>query len=745
MKLSVVVPFWKHKIFLKDCLNSLALSSYKDFETILVLDHNEEDIQEFVDEYRDKISMRVVTSSKHGVSAARNQGIREASGDFIYFLDSDDYILEDTLERIASAIDACPNCDICSGTKLSTWHKRINFLDTDHTSAIEKVENKHENWITNKFDRSFGLNDVDENRKMGLINLLIEPKNFYNITALKTAYRREYLLEHQIMFNEDKTYYVDQPFLVDVLNHNPIAAEDKEAYYVKRRHNDPYNYPALNREEDDQRYIDRIDAYKLCIDKAESSLVKRAVEYQMCKYISSTFIRRLRRSKNEIWREQYYPQLQPYVAKMDEESYQNLSAYQRKCIELMKADDMQGMIKHVGKRFAKKRIKRIFRKRSLNELYKALYNRKYLKEPIKENVIMFESFFGKSYSDSPKYLYEYIAKNYPGKYELVFVLNNDTELPYGGKKVRRFSKEYAHYLATAKYLMFNVRQPLWFKKREGQVFVETWHGTPLKKLVFDQEDVMSASPRYKIQFYRQRQEWDYLVSANEFSTKTFRSCFMYEGEMLDEGYPRNDILYDENKDQIAAELRAKLGIPQDKKTILYAPTWRDDESYGSGQYKFTLALDLQRLKEEFGDEYVILLRTHYYIADKIDVTGLEDFVYNLSDYNDIAEIYLISDICITDYSSVFFDYANLRRPILFYTYDLDRYRDQLRGFYISIEDEVPGPLLLTNDDVVEAIRNIDQITEEYKEKYDVFYDRFCEYDDGFASKRIVERVLKDHE
>jgi CDP-glycerol glycerophosphotransferase len=745
MRISVIVPFWKHKIFLKDCLNSLSLSTFQDYETILVLDHNEEDVYDLIDEYKDAIHLRVIQSEKHGVAAARNKGIEEAKGEYIYFLDSDDYILEDTLGRIAAAIATKPGCDICSGTRLSTWHKRINFLDIDHTKAIERVENKYDNWMTKKLKMAFPDYNPDEDQKMATISLLTLPRGFYNITALKNAYRRDYLLTHDIKFNEDKTYYVDQPFVVEVLNYQPTIVVDQKAYYIKRKHNDPYNYPALNREEDEKRPFEQMQAYGECIDKAKVDLTKRALEYQMCKYIASTFINRLRRSNDEIWKNVYYPELQPYVAQMDPESYHIMSSYQKKCIELMKADDMNGMIKHVGRKFAKKRIKRIFKKRSLNEIYKALYTHRYMKMPVKKNVILFESFFGKSYSDSPKYLYEYVAKNYPGKFEIVWALNNDTELPYGGKKIRRFSKEYAYYMATAKYIIINVRQPLWFKKREGQVLVETWHGTPLKRLVFDQEDVMSASPKYKMQFYKQRAQWDYLVSANQFSTDTFRSCFMYEGEMLDEGYPRNDILYDENKDQIAHDLREKLGIPQDKKTILYAPTWRDDESYGSGQYKFTLALDLHRLQQEFGDEYVVLLRTHYYIADKIDVTGMEDFVYNLSDYNDIAEIYLISDICITDYSSVFFDYANLRRPILFYTYDLERYRDQLRGFYISIEDDVPGPLLLTNDDVVDAIHNIDQVTEDYKEKYDIFYNRFCSFDDGHASERIIKRVFKEHE
>ena len=315
-------------------------------------------------------------------------------------------------------------------------------------------------------------------------------------------------------------------------------------------------------------------------------------------------------------------------------------------------------------------------------------------------------------------------------------------MKYGAEVVKRFSFKYAYYLAVSKYFVFNVRQPLWYRKREGQVFVETWHGTPLKRLVFDQEEVTSASPKYKQQFYRQRQEWDYLVSANPFSTKTFRSCYKYEGKMLEYGYPRNDILYWPNKDQIAKDLRKKLGIPEDKKTILYAPTWRDDEHYGKGEYKFTLALDLKLMMEKLSDEYVVLLRTHHYIADNIDTTGLEGFVYNLSKYDDISEIYLISDICITDYSSVFFDFANLKRPVLFYTYDIEKYKNQLRGFYIDMNTEVPGPLLYTSEEVVNAILHIDQINEEYKERYEEFYKRFCCYDDGNASKHIVEEVFK---
>ncbi len=296
-------------------------------------------------------------------------------------------------------------------------------------------------------------------------------------------------------------------------------------------------------------------------------------------------------------------------------------------------------------------------------------------------------------------------------------------------------------MARASYFVLNTRQPSWYIKRKKTTFLETWHGTPLKKLVFDQEEVTAASPLYKEQFYRQDKKWDYLIAANQFSSETFRRCFMYPNKMLEYGYPRNDIMHAENREEIAENLRRKLGIPEGKKTILYAPTWRDDEFYGSGQYKFTLKLDLPKMKAALGKEYVILLRTHYYIADSIDVTGVEDFAMNFSKYDDISELYLISDICITDYSSVFFDYANLRRPMLFFTYDLDKYRDVLRGFYIDMFTEVPGPLLFTTEEVIQAIQNIEAIKKKYEKRYDEFYERFCSWEDGHASENCVKEVF----
>src|SRR5699024_4221444 len=157
--------------------------------------------------------------------------------------------------------------------------------------------------------------------------------------------------------------------------------------------------------------------------------------------------------------------------------------------------------------------------------------------------------------------------------------------------------------------------------------------------------------------------------------------------LLEYGYPRNDILYNWNSKLKVEELKKRLNLPTDKKVILYAPTWRDDEFYSVGKYKFSLKLDLENMERALDEEYIIILRMHYLIASNLDISDYPSFVFDFSNYSDISELYLVSDILITDYSSVFFDYANLKRPILFYTYDLEKYRNQLRGFYLDLDTE----------------------------------------------------------
>lgn len=251
--------------------------------------------------------------------------------------------------------------------------------------------------------------------------------------------------------------------------------------------------------------------------------------------------------------------------------------------------------------------------------------------------------------------------------------------------------------------------------------------------------------KYKNRVNHAIKYWDYLISPSPYASNCFKSAFAFKKEILEVGYPRNDVFYSTNEFDLEEKrniIKQKLGIQDNRKIILYAPTFRDDEINRAKKHTIDLKLDLQKMKENFANEYILILRPHIIISNALKIDeSLENFVVNGANYNEISDLYLISDICITDYSSVMFDYANTRKPLLFFTYDLEYYKEQLRGFYFNFEKEAPGPLIKNNENLVESIKNIDDIKHEYQDKYNQFYKRFCTYETGEAAKKIVDKFF----
>ena len=390
---------------------------------------------------------------------------------------------------------------------------------------------------------------------------------------------------------------------------------------------------------------------------------------------------------------------------------------------------------------------KIQRTKRYKKVCEILYNKIFLNLPVKNNRIMLESFLGRNVSGNPKYLYQQlVSDDLDKKYELIWILNNlDEPIEGNCKKVKRKSLMYYYYMATAKYWFFNCRQSDEIKKREENIYLQTWHGTPLKKLGMDMDNVNMAGQTdindYKRKFYDNSRRWDYLLAQNDYSKEIFKRAFSFDKTIL-EGYPANDILYNKNNAEDILEIKRKLEIPQDKKVILYAPTWRDNNFYKKGHYRMSIELDLDKMQKELGNEYIILLRMHYLITNNLNIEKYQGFVYDYSQGYDIQELYLVSDILITDYSSVMFDYSNLNRPIIFFTYDIEQYRDSLRGFYFDFEREAPGPLVTDTEGVIEAIKSLDELNQKYENKRKAFYNKFCHIDNGSAASNILKEVLK---
>ncbi len=376
-------------------------------------------------------------------------------------------------------------------------------------------------------------------------------------------------------------------------------------------------------------------------------------------------------------------------------------------------------------------------RRALRSLYYPVRSRL----PLHDSVF-FISWKGKQCGDNPLGIAQELRRRGDEREHIWAVLDWSIPVPDGAKGVLIGTEEYYEALARSRYLISNDDMTAAFVKRDGQVYVQTWHGTPLKKIGFDvSEPKFISGAGYLDHLARDVAKWDLLLSPNPFSTSIMRRAFRYQGEISETGYPRNDVLHSPQAERIAAEVRRRLGLPDGKRVVLYAPTWRDDQYYASGRYRFDFRLNLEDAWRHLGDDYVFLVRGHHQMADDVPAGPRPSFAINVTAYPDITELFLVSDVLVTDYSSAMFDFAATGRPMLFFTYDLESYRDRLRGFYFDFEAEAPGPLLATSDEVVEAIADLDAIARRHSGAYAAFAAKFCPLDDGKAAARACDRIF----
>jgi len=369
--------------------------------------------------------------------------------------------------------------------------------------------------------------------------------------------------------------------------------------------------------------------------------------------------------------------------------------------------------------------------------------------PVDDKTVIFISFHGRGFSDNPKAIYEEMIKDDRfNDYKFIWAIKNHKQKDITilkGKIIEYFSIPYFYYMSKAKYWIINCKMPAYISKKKNQVYLQTWHGTPLKRLGHDIIAPEGTTFYRSGMTYQQMVEsydidverYNYMISPNRFCTEVFQTSFQINRERLIEtGYPRNDFITNASSKDIF-NIKRKYNIPTDKKIILYAPTWRDN-SYVTSGYTFELEADFHKWKNILGDEYIVIFKPHYLIINKFaDDDSLNGFLYSIDANAEINELYVISDILITDYSSVFFDYAVLNRPIYFYMYDLDFYKEELRGFYLDIYTELPGKIYENETKLLEDIKN-----ENYdNEQLNKFNQRFNHAQTGDCAKKVIEIVF----
>ncbi|MBU6114987.1 CDP-glycerol glycerophosphotransferase family protein [Mammaliicoccus lentus] len=389
----------------------------------------------------------------------------------------------------------------------------------------------------------------------------------------------------------------------------------------------------------------------------------------------------------------------------------------------------------------------------IQENWKSPYVRKitryayyYKHQRVNENYILYQSRDGKSMTDSPFAIFLYLLNN--KKYTNlthVWVVNSKEKIKefsalYNKYKnvvfVLKESDKYLKYLTKSKYLINNSTFPAYFTKKEKQIYINTWHGTPLKYMGLDVADNLLGTQNIIKNFL----STDIIVSPNEYTTSIFNKAFrldgIHNGEIVEIGYPRIDLTLNADINEIKNRLSYQQVFVDEKKVLLYAPTWRGHDVNNPEDSIEKIYETVKSLKNS--SDYQVLLKVHPFVY-KIALEHKELLPYLIPDSFDTNEILSIVDVLVTDYSSIFFDYLVTDKPIIFYSDDYEEYKND-RGFYISPKD-LPGPSAHDLDSLLEYISNIESLRSKYKVNYDKFKEKYVPYEDGKVTEKLANIIF----
>jgi CDP-glycerol glycerophosphotransferase (TagB/SpsB family) len=347
-----------------------------------------------------------------------------------------------------------------------------------------------------------------------------------------------------------------------------------------------------------------------------------------------------------------------------------------------------------------------------------------------EDAVFLESFYGKSAACNPLGIDASLAKLRPTTRRYWSVVDGSVAVPEGAIPVVEGSAAWWQARATSRVLVVNDWLRKRYRRHGGQHVLQTWHGTTLKRLARDRPD---AGWRSRIAARREGARWDALLSQNEFSVPHLRSAYAFIGPVWVDGYPRNDVLAHPDR---AAAVRTRLGIAAGAHVVLYAPTWREDRD------TMIDALDPTVLASSLAPGGVVLVRGHSRTQPQ-GVRPPAPGVLDVTDYPDMADMLLVADVFVTDYSSSMFDWMPTGRPIIFFVPDLARYRDDLRGFYADLLAEPPGPVVSDVEGLIDAVRHAADRAPSYADVAAEWRQTYTPLDDGEAGRRVVERLVNE--
>lgn len=356
--------------------------------------------------------------------------------------------------------------------------------------------------------------------------------------------------------------------------------------------------------------------------------------------------------------------------------------------------------------------------------------------PVVKRKVLFIGYYGGQYGCNPKYLSEYFVAQGNG-WDIVWAFTEPKKYNIPGiRKVKYLSFRYLYELCTAGVVITNYRMTGMFRKREGQIYVQTWHSSLRLKMI-EGDSEASLPSHYVTMAKEDSRNIDVLLSGCRFSTEIFERAFWYGGKILGSGTPRCDVLFGNNEERIKA-VKKRLAIGLESKVVLYAPTFRKNDNLSCYNIDYSRLVDT--LETSTGADWQVLVRLHPHLKNHSGELLMGSAgVMDVTAYDDIQELLMISDYLISDYSGLIFDYLITGRPCLLYVPDLDEYTKNDRDLYFNI-DELPFPTCKNNDDLSRAITNFSE--DEYNEKISLFLSLIGNYEDGNACERVYKYIEK---
>lgn len=699
-KVSVIIPAYNTEEYIGNCIQSVIDQTYQEYEIIVVNDGSTDSTLEKVKECQKKCDkIKIIDIENHGQGYARNKALKEAKGDYVLFLDSDDFIEPVTLQVCIKRIKE-DQSDLVVFDWKEYWYntEKYRYANSDKFFNRRILENE----------------EVAE---------LFKIRHYFSVNKL---YAKKFLLENKIFYGEGHIYE-DNPFWVKVvINAKKVSLIHSPLYNVgiakvsTTRSNLDTNKHAEDYIEAIKKIIDIIQKRPdICYDSLYNYIMKKfnlyyrkrvpkkyhkKFIYDFVEVMSNMVPLKNLNIKNTLIRTGC-----KYNIFKDKKKFQFYIEYQLFVVKRK--------LKEICKKYVSK-YKRL--KRKVKTFFKILKNapstfngqayKKALQEELDQTILFMG--FDYKYTGNSRYLFEQILKKRSN--DIYFVTESDeVEEAY---KILPESQEMYEKLYHAKVVVFESWIPRRYRKREGQIWLQLWHGTPLKKMLFDSEEkeIIEKSPKHKIQKYNDIKKWDYLLADNPNIDSYFQTSFlMNKQKILNYGYPRVKYLIENrNNQELKDKIRQKAGIGTDQKVILYLPTWRD-YNYGKQEdFDYEYILNSEKLKKEINDDnYIIIEKNHVYLKENAEIE-----IHNMD--IETQELLLIANYLITDYSSVMFDAFAIDLPILILANDYEKYK-KARGVYEDIWQDLK-PFITENEQDLAAMLKQYKLDENYrkiKEKY----------------------------